>query len=311
MKNEKSKGSSSGGGGGGRSPGSPGSPGANPNLMGGPGIEGLASFVAGAETGGRFDAYNADSGKGDPKILDTNISNLRSYISKYPNSSGAVGAYQFMPETAEGLAKQMGIDPTKTKFTPEVQKQLHLFHLNQLGYGKYAKGEMSKEEFGAAIAQQYRAVPDPRTGYTWNDSAAVRNKAQVTNEQYLRALEQSKQGAVSGTPPAPVLPSPTPKTGVGGLDLPDLMLSPQKREELKLSATTVSQPPPSQQQQQPVVMPINLGGGGQQQQSGGGSGGGGGGGSQGSGPSVPFLPAGNPDNFLVLYSRMVYNIVDG
>ena len=33
--------------------------------------------------------------------------------------------------------------------------------------------------------------------------------------------------------------------------------------------------------------------------------------SQGSGPSVPFLPAGNPDNFLVLYSRMVYNIVDG
>jgi hypothetical protein len=96
---------------------------------------------------------------------------------------------------------------------------------------------------------------------------------------------------------------------VGGPDLPDLMLSPQKREELKLSATTVSQPPPSQQQQQPIIMPINLGGGGQQQ-----SGGGGMSGpppSQGSGPSVPFLPAGNPDNFLVLYSRMVYNIVDG
>ena len=52
--------------------------------------------------------------------------------------------------------------------------------------------------------------------------------------------------------------------------------------------------------------------GGRQQQSGGGSsGGGGGGGSQGSGPSVSFLPAGNPNNFLVLYSRMVYNIVDG
>jgi hypothetical protein len=308
---DKPKGSPGGGGGGSRSPGgpSPGGPSPNPNLMGGPGIEGLASFVAGAETGGRFDAYNADLGKGDPKILDTNISNLRSYISKYPNSSGAVGAYQFMPETAEGLAKQMGIDPTKTKFTPEVQKQLHLFHLNQLGYGKYVKGEMSKEDFGAAIAQQYRAVPNPRTGYTWNDSAAVRNKAQVTNEQYLRALEQSKQGAVSGAPPAPVLPSPTPKPGVGGPDLPDLMLSPQKREELKLSATTVSQPPPSQQQQQPIIMPINLGGGGQQQ-----SGGGGMSGpppSQGSGPSVPFLPAGNPDNFLVLYSRMVYNIVDG
>ena len=80
--------------------------------------------------------------------------------------------------------------------------------------------------------------------------------------------------------------------------------STQARQQI---AQQVSQPPAAQQS---VVMPINLGGGGQQQ-SGGGSSGGGGGGSQGSGPSVPFLPAGNPDNFLVLYSRMVYNIVDG
>ena len=99
-----------------------------------------------------------------------------------------------------------------------------------------------------------------------------------------------------------------PKTGVGGPDLPDYMLPPEKRKQYQNLATNVSQPPPSQQQQQPVVMPINLGGGGQQQSGGGSSGGGG---SQGSGPSVPFLPAGNPDNFLVLYSRMVYNIVDG
>ena len=97
---------------------------------------------------------------------------------------------------------------------------------------------------------------------------------------------------------------------MGGPDLPGYMLPPEKRKQYQNLATNVSQPPPSQQQQQPVVMPINLGGGGQQQ-SGGGSSGGGGGGSQGSGPSVPFLPAGNPDNFLVLYSRMVYNIVDG
>ena len=100
-----------------------------------------------------------------------------------------------------------------------------------------------------------------------------------------------------------------PKTGVGGPDLPDYMLPPEKRNQYKNLATDVSQPPPSQQQQQPVIMPINLGGGGQQQSGGGSSGGGGG--SQGSGPSVPFLPEGNSDNFLVLYSRMVYNIVDG
>ena len=97
------------------------------------------------------------------------------------------------------------------------------------------------------------------------------------------------------------------KTGMGGPAVDASMISPEARKALGIQ---ISQPPPSQQQQQPVVMPINLGGGGQQQ-SGGGSSGGGGGGSQGSGPSVPFLPTSNPDNFLVLYSRMVYNIVDG
>ena len=32
---------------------------------------------------------------------------------------------------------------------------------------------------------------------------------------------------------------------------------------------------------------------------------------QKNGPSVPLLPSANTDNFLVLYSIMVYNIVDG
>lgn len=74
-------------------------------------------------------------------------------------------------------------------------------------------------------------------------------------------------------------------------------------------AAAVSQT--AQSQPQVNYLPIDMSGGGQQQTGGGGSSGGGGGGSQGSGPSVPFLPAGNPNNFLVLYSRMVYNIVDG
>ena len=57
-----------------------------------------------------------------------------------------------------------------------------------------------------------------------------------------------------------------------------------------------------------------MSGGGQQQTQ---SSGGGGGGisapppTRQSGPTAPFLSSSNPDNFLVLYSRMVYNIVNG
>ena len=73
-------------------------------------------------------------------------------------------------------------------------------------------------------------------------------------------------------------------------------------------AAAVSQT--AQTKPQVNYLPIDMSGGGQQQ-TGGGGGTSGPPPAQGNGPSVPFLPASNTDNFLVLYSRMVYNIVDG
>ena len=75
----------------------------------------------------------------------------------------------------------------------------------------------------------------------------------------------------------------------------------------KQLAQQVAQPPVIQTQPQVNMVPLNM-----NQQ-----------GAQGmqkppttsvgkaSGPSIPFLPSSNTDNFLTLYSKMVYNIVDG
>jgi hypothetical protein len=192
----------------------PGPSGTGTGAASGPGAEGLAGFVAKAETGGRFNAYNGDwrtGRKGDNNILSLKLNELRSYMDKnHPNSSGAVGAYQFMPETAIGLSKQLGMDPSKTIFTPEVQKQLHLRHLKSLGYDDFVSGKMNRQKFGMNIAQQYRALPDPRTGYTWSDNASSRNRATVPLQSYLNALDRSKQqGSTTIAPPqAPVLPGP-------------------------------------------------------------------------------------------------------
>lgn len=199
----------------------PGVSGTGFGIASGPGAEGLASFVAKAETGGRFNAYNGDwrDGKrGDNNILSLKLTELRSYMDKnHPNSSGAVGAYQFMPETAISLASQLRMDPSKTPFTPEVQKQLHLRHLKSLGYDDFASGKMSRQQFGMNIAQQYRALPDPRTGYTWSDNASSRNRATVSLQAYLNALDKSKQQGSSATPPpAPILPGPDGRMPVQG-----------------------------------------------------------------------------------------------
>ena len=108
-----------------------------------------------------------------------------------------------------------------------------------------------------------------------------------TGEWYKR-LTPGIEKTYKAVPGAQVAPAPT---------------SIQARQQI---AQQVARPAAAPQS---VVMPIDMSGGGQQRTGGGGT-------SsplpsKGSGPSVPFLPAGNPDNFLVLYSRMVYNIVDG
>ena len=189
---------------GGRPPGArPGAdPGAGPDglpLYGGPGIEGLSDFIAKAETGGRWNAYNGDwreGKKGDTSILSLKLTELRSYMNNnYPNSSGAVGAYQFMPETAIFYARQLGLDPSKTVFSPEIQRKLNIKHLRDLGYDDYAAGKITRDQYGRKIAQQYRAVPDPTTGFTYSDSASSRNKATVSLQDYNSALDNAKQKA--------------------------------------------------------------------------------------------------------------------
>jgi hypothetical protein len=87
--------------------------------------------------------------------------------------------------------------------------------------------------------------------------------------------------------------------------------APSAQAQVAQRVSTVSQP--AQQKPQVNYLPIDMSGGGEQQaqQSPGGGGISAPSPTPQSGPSVPFLSATNTDNFLVLYSRMVYNIVDG
>ena len=191
----------------------PGPSGTGTGAASGPGAEGLADFVAGAETGGRFNAYNGDwkyGSKGDDTILSTPLSQLKSYMTKnHPNSSGAVGAYQFMPETAISYAKQIGMNPDTTLFTVENQKKIHMRHLKALGYDDYVRGKMSRQQFGINLSKQYRALPDPRTGRTYAGTGSYRNRNTVQLQSFLGALDNSKQQGSTLVPPsAPVLPGP-------------------------------------------------------------------------------------------------------
>jgi hypothetical protein len=260
------------------------------------GEKGVLDLIASVEQGPEgYDSFNTSAGKTPGKASEKTIG----WLAK--NANGAIGRYQQMPMFLLERAKRAGFDEN-TKFTPQVQDAITLNELRgpQHKMGDFLSGKITEEQFLQKLSPTWRGLPQGQINanklggtvdMTYQDASAGRNAAGKKYAQTISELKNIRSGGnkpiVSATPQVAAAPTAT-----------------EARQQI---AQQVSQSPAAQQ---PVVMPIDLSGGGQQQ-SGGGGGGGGPAPSQGSGPSVPFLPAGNPDNFLVLYSRMVYNIVDG
>jgi muramidase (phage lysozyme)/Skp family chaperone for outer membrane proteins len=201
-------------------------------------------------------------------------------------NSSASGALQLMPDTLKGLVEG-GKFSWDQKFSPETQNAMILALARQGGVNvdKIDIEQLRK-------ANSIWAGLGPRYGQT-------KRTLQQSMKIYEENLKEAK-GQVQAK-------------GQGGPDLPDWKLSPEKREELKNMATKVSQPPPSQAAPSVNVLPLDFSTQMPRQASSPSA-------SPSSGPSsppgstgptAPFLPAGNTDNFLILYSKIIYNIVDG
>ena len=177
--------------------GSPNAPGGTPPaeipIIGGPGIGGLAEFIRSAETGGRYDAYAGDNGKGDPEILTMTLQQL---ADKYGSGwdGPALGAYQFKVGTLLGLSRGLGgVDPKTQKFDQAFQDRLSQYDINRLGYADFINGTLSQKDFGRRLAIQYRALPDPYTGFTYDDQYKSRNRATRTLDEFNTALQNAKK----------------------------------------------------------------------------------------------------------------------
>ena len=199
---------------------------------------------------------------------------------KFGADSHAMGAYQFKPQTMMGVAKQLGLDPKTTVFSPEIQDKLGLKNLR--GTGVDPTKRATKADIEKAGTQWAGLTPFyGQTGRTSAQSLEIYNKYYGT--------QQTAAAAAPGKPM--VAPS-------GG-----------QQQTAQQVAQTVSQPP-AQQSSTVTVAPMDMTSPQTQSTK------------MGDkaiqppvmnkgGVSVPFLSSSNNDNFLTLYSRIVYNIVDG
>jgi len=244
--------------------------------------------MIGSETGGTF----------DPKI-------------KNPDSE-ATGLFQITRES--GVAERLGYK-SFDEFSKSAQKMTRAEQVRKIGT-EYFKNAPNNLKGGQLYAQLF--LPgrfNPKSGdnqvltrsgedyYKGNKGLDVNKDGKITVSDLNVQIGNIKKqyGINPGQPSTEQAP--------GQVPTPNQTPAPKPAPGQAPQAPT-PKPAPGQQsiqvipfeQQQSQVQPAPSGGGGKisapsiPKQN---------------GPTAPFLPSSNPNNFLTLYSRMVYNIVDG
>ena len=279
-------------------PSSPGAPGA-PGAPGGP-----ADFSGSASAEKAFNyfvsqGYTKEQSAG---IVGNLMQENRALDPRVANSIGHKGIAQWDPKDRypkmSAFAKSKGLDPN----TLEAQLQFVEQEL-KTGSGGLSKtrlqGTKSVEEAALLVRKQYLRPGEAEA----MDVNRIRFGQQVLS-QYGGKSQPGKPGVAGkpgeqGVSGKPGMVTPPAKPGVAPAGTPAAT-----QQQI---AQTVAQPPP-QQQPQVTVAPMNMStpqpqsptssGGGQPAQ-------------MSSGRQSPPMGASNDDNFFILYSKMVYSIVDG
>ena len=229
--------------------------------------------------------------------MESNYSYDKSYSGMGGEDNNMKGFLQLNQKYHKVSGKKQYLDYTIPKFKGEDVNFTGGGKFNPLIFAKYLKNAKT----GSDVANAMKVA-----GFTANDFEPL-GSAEAANrlsENQVVAIKKivfgniNLQNASSVNPKSEVAPAQAAQTQAA-----------TQQQQIR----TIAQPPP-QQQPQTNIIPIDMSGGGQQAQQ---HSPGGGGGisapppSRQSGPTAPFLSSSNPDNFLVLYSRMIYNLVDG
>ena len=149
----------------------------------------ILDLIAGPESSGRYDAVYP--GRRRPEILDMTLSELyrdmRARGNRY--NSSASGRYQYIRRTLQDVASSMGLDPDTTKFDPETQDKIAIYHLRRShGLDRWLAGRMSNEDFLNRLAGTWAGIPNTSGRSTY--AGVLDNRAGIAVNTALGRLDQ-------------------------------------------------------------------------------------------------------------------------
>lgn len=120
----------------------------------------VLDLIAGPESAGRYDAVYPSRRR--PQILDMTIDELVQDMRARGRASGssASGRYQYIRTTLVDVVSGMGLDTATTKFDPETQDKIAIYHLRRNhGLDNWLEGRMSDGDFLNRLAGTWAGIP--------------------------------------------------------------------------------------------------------------------------------------------------------
>ena len=124
----------------------------------------LLDLIGTHESRGSYDAVigHADNNPatGGVPVTSMTLSQVLAWqhSSQQNGQSGAIGKYQIIPSTLQGLMTKLGL-PADTVYTPAVQDKLAMELLNERGYQQFKDGKITADQFQTNLAKEWASLP--------------------------------------------------------------------------------------------------------------------------------------------------------
>ena len=160
---------------------------------------GLLDTIAAGESSGNYNAHFGNAANSSPQFTRMTVSEVVQWQKEYVqagNPSNAVGRYQIIQPTLEGLIKELRIPPS-TIFNEILQDKMAITLMERRGAIDFARATISAEQFAANLAKEWAALPritgdNPAASFYAGDGL---NASRIPVETMLGAVREFKKAA--------------------------------------------------------------------------------------------------------------------
>lgn len=157
----------------------------------------LLDTIAKGESRGSYNAYFGNPNNTETQFTAMTVGEVLQWQETYVEGgspSSAVGRYQIIRPTLNGLIQQLGVSDNQI-FDEALQDRMAIALLERRGSVMFADNKLSREQFAANLAQEWAALPktigdNPEQSYYAGDGL---NKAHLGIDEVYQALSQIRK----------------------------------------------------------------------------------------------------------------------